>query len=138
MRFEFIQQHDGYRGGGSSAQLRADSGLFWWTVIITILAGLATFCWFFSIYVFAHPEKPLNYQLLTKLDKLEEVKDYSPTNVPGGPIKSPKDLYGRFYRFSPSHLEVKNDILKRSFISNYKEEKPLYLTGTFETHLRAG
>jgi len=132
MRIEFLDKHDTHRGSGGVAQPRTDSGLFWWTILITILVGLATFCWFFSIYVFAHPEKPLNYRLLTKLDKIEKVKDFSPTNVPGGKIEPSKDLYGKFYRFSPAHLKVKNDILKRNFIGNYSDEAPLYITGNFE------
>jgi len=132
MRLELLDRQDGFRGSGGSARSRSDAGLFWWTVLITVLAGLASFCWFFSIYVFAHPEKPLNYQLLRKLDKLAEVKEFSPINVPGGAINSAKDIYSRFYRLSPAHLSVKNDILKRNFISNYEDGAPLYLTGTFE------
>jgi len=134
MRIEFLEtQRDAYhKGGGNNRPRRSDSGLFWWTILITILFGLATFCWFFSIYVFSHPEKPLNYDLLTRLGKLPEVEQFAPNNVPTGKFKSAKDLYNRFYRFAPAHLKVKNDVLKRDFIRNYKESQPLYITGTFE------
>jgi hypothetical protein len=132
MRLEFLDRQDGFRGSGGSARVRTDTGLFWWTILITVLTGLASFCWFFSIYVFAHPEKPLNYQLLKKLGKLQEVKDFSPLDVPNGTIHPAKELYASFYQLSSSHLGVKNAILKRNFISNYKNNAPLYLSGRFE------
>ncbi len=136
MRLNLLDRHDARRsgggGGGNVLRSRSDSGLFWWTILITVLIGLASFCWFFSIYVFAHPEKPMNYELLTKLDKLEEVRDFSPTNVPGGMIASGKELYAKFYDLSPTHLQVQNALLKRNFISNYEDEAPIYLTGIFE------
>ncbi|CAN5263717.1 hypothetical protein BH23VER1_BH23VER1_06000 [soil metagenome] len=111
--------------------MRKDSGLFWWTVLITVMLGVATFCWFFSIYVFAHPEKPFAYRLLTKLEKIEPPQKFSALTVPTGQFLTPKEAYGKFYAFDDRYLEIDNSLLKRHYLTNYKEEAPLYMRGLF-------
>lgn len=113
------------------AKKRRDEGLFWWTILITLLMGLATFCWFFSIMVFKYPEKPFNYRLLTKLEKLEEIKQFDPLFVPGGAFHGPRDLLAKYYNYNPEQLRLLNDLLKRSYIMNYQNEGPVYVRGTY-------
>lgn len=139
MKIEFLQtSYDRYNSGsGSGAGKRRDGGLFWWTMIITVLIGLCCFSWFFSIYVFSHPEKPFNYNLLTKLGKLEPVERFTENNAPAGAagFLAPKAAYARFApgpgRLGKAQLEVTNDLLKRQYLLNYKEEKPVYVSGHF-------
>lgn len=119
-------------GGGSFSKQGDGSSLFWWTILITLMMGLATFCWFFSIMVFQHPEKPINYKVLAKLDKLPIIRKFSVFTVPDGAAKSPKDLLASYYSYTPEQLRVANDILKRAYIRNYdKQDPPVYLTGQF-------
>jgi hypothetical protein len=122
----------GYAIGKSES--RRDRSLFWWTVAITILLGLATFSWFFSIYVFSHPEKPLNYQILTRFDKLLPPRDFSPLEVPGGQFLEPKAGYAKFYAMPDHLLAESNSLFKRHYITNYADETPLYLRGLFRVY----
>jgi len=134
------------RGGGSSlAKNRRDEGLFWWTILITLLLGLATFCWFFSIMVFKYPEKPFNYKLLMKLQKLDPIAKFDPlvvgqvrlpngsitARLPNGTFHSSRELLAKYYSYNPEQLRVANDVLKRSYIMNYEGESPVYAKGTF-------
>jgi hypothetical protein len=126
------KEHRGY-GGGSFSKTGDGSSLFWWTILITLMMGVATFCWFFSIMVFQHPEKPLNYKVLAKLDKLPVIRKFTVYTVPDGSAKSPRELLAGYYAYSAEQLRVANDILKRAYIRNYdKQDPPVYLTGKFE------
>lgn len=122
--------------GGKYYSRQKSVGMFWWTIAITLLLGLCVFCWFFSIYVFAHPEQPFSYELLSRLEKLDDLKNYevaSPTKdleSPKGKFFAPKEFYAT-YRNHPQ-LAVANDVFKRSYITNYSEEAPIYLKGTFK------
>lgn len=135
MKVHFLSAGTDYRsrssGSGNLAKGRRDEGLFWWTILITLLMGLATFCWFFSIMVFKYPEKPFNYKLLTKLEKLEVIKKFDPLFVPNGTFHSARDLLGKYYNFNPEQLRLVNDLLKRSYIMNYGNEGPVYVKGNF-------
>lgn len=104
--------------------------MFWWTIVITLLLGLATFTWIFSMMVFKYPEKPFNYRFLGKLKKLEPLTAFHPLHVPNGTQIAAKDLLG-FSSLNTDQLRVKNDLLKRAYITNYKEESPEYVKGTF-------
>src|SRR5215207_4653870 len=119
-------------GGGSTAKGRKDEGLFWWTILITLLLALATFCWFFSIMVFKYPEKPFNYRLLTKLEKLEPIARFDPLaagsssaavikRLPNGSFHNARDLLNKYYNYNPDQLRLTNSLLKRSYILNYSE-----------------
>lgn len=134
MRREYLsdgKERRGY-GGGNFSKAGDGSSLFWWTILITLMMGVATFCWFFSIMVFQHPEKPLNYKVLAKLDKLPIIRKFTVYTVPDGLAKSPRELLAGYYAYSPEQLRVANDILKRAYIRNYdKQDPPVYLTGKF-------
>ncbi|MBE7495246.1 MAG: hypothetical protein HS117_09885 [Verrucomicrobiaceae bacterium] len=139
MHVRFLSDGNEYRsyGGGNFSKNKDTGGVFWWTILITFLMGVATFCWFFSIMVFSHPEKPFNYRILAKFDKLDPLRKYSSYTVPGGKFLPSRDLLAEFFAFSHEQLAVKNDMLKRAYIRNYKQEQPIYVTGEYEVlHVR--
>jgi hypothetical protein len=139
MRAQFLSDGSDFRsrgGGGNLAKGRRDDGLFWWTILITLLIGLATFCWFFSIMVFKYPEKPFCYRLLTKLEKLEPIAKFDPlaagsTRLPNGTFHNARDLLNKYYNHNPDQMRLINSVLKRSYISNYDDESPVYVKGTY-------
>ncbi len=133
MKVQFLSDGPEYRsrGGGSAAKVRRDESLFWWTILITLLLALATFCWFFSILVFKYPEKPFNYRLLTRLEKLEEIKNFDALSVPHGVFHGARELLAKYYNYNPDQLRLANDVLKRAYITNYTEEAPVYVKGNY-------
>jgi len=135
MKVQFLSASSDYRtrsgGGNHSAKKRRDEGLFWWTILITLLMGLATFCWFFSIMVFKYPEKPFNYKLLSKLEKLEPIEQFDPLSVPSGTFHGARGLLAKYYNYNSEQLRLLNDLLKRSYITNYENEGPVYVSGSF-------
>ena len=133
MQIQFLSDGSEYRshGGGSFSKTQQSSGLFWWTILITLLMGAAIFCWFFSIVLFSHPEKPLHYRLLAKVKKLEPLRKFSPLSVPQGKFLTAREVLAEYFSDSDDHLTVGNDLLKRAFIKNYKEQAPKYVKGKF-------
>ncbi len=134
MRFNFLSDGSDFRSRGSGGELarqRRGNDMFWWTIVITLLMGAATFSWIFSIMVFKYPEKPFNYNLLSRLKKLEPVEAFDPISVPRGEFLDPKKLLSKYFYLNADQLRVKNDLLKRAYILNYKDESPDYVKGTF-------
>lgn len=131
-RVEFMHSPRGSWSRAASVIKRTDGGLFWWTIAITFLIGLATFSWFFCIYVFTHPERPFSYKLLDRFHKLEPIRAFSEKDAPGGKTFTHKDLYQTFYQFTEENLIQKNSELHRGYITNYKEERPIYVRGHFK------
>lgn len=133
MQIQFLSDGTEYRshGGGSFSKHKPGSGLFWWTILITLLMGAAIFCWFFSIVLFSHPEKPLHYRLLAKVKKLEPLRKFSPLSVPQGKFLTARELLAEYFADNTDHLSVGNDLLKRAYIKNYKEQAPKYVKGSF-------
>jgi hypothetical protein len=124
----------GYSKSGRPVNAPAGGGdpyLFWWTIVIFIMLGLATFSWFFSLYVFNHPEKPKNYRLLTKFKKIEPLTAFSERTAPKGKFFSPKEIYGKFFNYTDIELEAQNAIYKRGYIQNFYDLSPTYLKGKF-------
>jgi len=124
---------------GSSRNLERQprsGGLFWWTILITFLMGLVLFCWFFPIYIFARPEQPLNYKILSKLDKLESPIKFAPLKAPGGPFLEAKEVYDRYFPHSDASLAVENSLFKRRSRRNYADhgEDAVYLKGPFRIY----
>jgi hypothetical protein len=135
MRVQFLSDGSEYRsygGGNFSKKTKAEGGLFWWTIGITLLLALATASWFFSILVFAHPEKPMNYKLLAKFNKLEGIRKFTPLTVPHGQFLSGGKLLEEYFYFSADQFRVHNDLLKRNYIKNFKDKNPTYIRGAFE------
>ncbi|MDA0811438.1 MAG: hypothetical protein O3C21_03455 [Verrucomicrobia bacterium] len=120
-----------YGQGGDFRRRTRDSGLFWWTVLITFLMVMTVGSWIFSLYLFAFPEKSFNYHLLSKLEKLKPIEDFTNDTVPTGRFNDGRELYQKFYHFSGEQLEGANDKLKRSYLWNYDDQPPIYVEGTF-------
>jgi hypothetical protein len=110
-------------------------GLFWWTIAIIILCVLVVASWFFSIFVFAHPEMPRAYKLLKRMDKLEPVKIFESNAPPRGKFRTPRQIYENYSRYNDFLLSEINAILKRDYLENYKRaERITYLKGEFVIH----
>ncbi len=131
-KIEFMQSPRGsWSRSASTAIQKADGGLFWWAISITLLLGLAMFSWMFCLYIFNHPEKPLSYKILSKFQKLETLKAVSEGKATPGKTYDARSLNETFHNFSAEHLAQKNADLHRGYIENYKRDKPLYLKGRF-------
>jgi hypothetical protein len=134
MNVNFLSDGSDFRSRGTSGYLaknRGGTGMFWWTILITLLIGLAVFCWFFSIMVFKYPEKPFNYHLLTKLKKIEEIREFAPEHVPHGKFLGAKEMLSSYYYYNTDQLRHANSALKRNYILNFTEESPVYAKGTY-------
>jgi len=111
----------------------AGGNLVLWIAAIAVLIGLNFGSWSFCMWVFGQPEHPMNYRLLTKLDKMDPIRGFSPVSAPRGEFHSPKDLYADLYSFEPTQLRAYNGILKRNYLENYAGARDVtYLAGEFE------
>ncbi|MCG8598730.1 MAG: hypothetical protein MI807_01120 [Verrucomicrobiales bacterium] len=112
---------------------RYQSGsLILWIAAIAVLIGLNFASWSFCMWVFGQPEHPMNYKLLTKLEKLEPIRGFMPVTAPRGKFKSAKDLYASVVPFRPNELRAYNGILKRNYLKNYLEvDEIVFLSGEF-------
>jgi len=110
-----------------------DGNLFLWTVIILILSGFAIACWIGSFYIFDHPEKPLSYQVLNKLNKLDPPKRFELTSAPRGEFLKPAQILERYQAMTPRELMHVNESLIRNYLRNYKltQDLVVYVSGTF-------
>lgn len=133
MHVRFLSDGSEYRsyGGGSLSQKKEGGGIFWWAILITLLMGAATFCWFFSIMVFSHPEKPFNYKVLAKFKKLTPLRPYTIYSAPAGKSFGPRDILGEFFPYNHEQLAVRNDLFKRAYLKNYQHEQPVYMLGSY-------
>jgi len=109
------------------------SNLFLWSIVIVVLMGLNAFAWIFCMYVFGNPEVPFNYQLLTKMEKLDPIEAFEPVTAPRGKFFTVRQLYGDVYEYENSELNVYNNILKRYYLYNYKERDDVtFVSGRFQ------
>ena len=53
-----------------------------WVAVIAVLIGLNFASWSFCMWVFGQPEHPMNYRLLTKLEKLDPIHGFTPVTAP--------------------------------------------------------
>lgn len=134
MHVRFLSDGNEYRsyGGGSLSKKKEGGGIFWWSILITLLMGAATFCWFFSIMVFSHPEKPFNYKVLAKFNKLTPLRPYTIYTAPGGKSLQPRDLLSEFFPYTVEQMSVRNDLYKRSYLKNYQHDQPTYVMGSYQ------
>jgi hypothetical protein len=116
----------------SRTQPKSDN-LFGWTVFILLLCGFAVTCWIGTFYVFSRPEKPFNYQILTKLNKLEPPKRFELTGAPIGEFLSAEKLLGKYGAMTTEQLNEESNGLLRSYLRNYNHTvgKVPYATGKF-------
>jgi len=115
-------------------EARYHSGnLILWVAAIAVLIGLNAASWSFCMWVFGQPEHPMNYRLLTRLEKLDPIQGFTRVSAPRGKFYSTKDLYADVYPFTPTEMVAYNGILKRSYIKNYIERgEVVFLSGDFE------
>lgn len=134
LHVEFMNTPRGSLSRAANAVKQADGGIFWWTIAIVILMALAAFSWIGSIYIFTHPEKPLNYKLLSQIDRLETIQHFTEKDRPAGKSLTPPELYQKFYPFTEENLTNHNSLLRRNYITNFKNrsEKPYYVRGRFK------
>ncbi|HEY5792977.1 MAG TPA: hypothetical protein VIS74_06745 [Chthoniobacterales bacterium] len=109
------------------------NSLFAWTLFILLLIGIAIVSWFGSFYIFGHPEEPLNYQILSKLKKIEEPKRFELTEAPRGEFLTANELLARYGKLTRRELAKVNGELLRNYIRNFNQTKaPLaYIVGNF-------
>lgn len=125
--------------------LHKRSGVFFWTVVLLLLTGMAMTSWIGSFYIVAHPENPRCYRILKKLKKLDPPKHFAVTEGPYGRFLSPKQLLEGFAKsrpdeligfgkMGPAELAQKNAKLMRMYLKNYGEAKQAvpYIAGVFE------
>ncbi|HXM26345.1 MAG TPA: hypothetical protein VN957_10015 [Chthoniobacterales bacterium] len=107
--------------------------LFGWTVFILLLCGFAVACWIGTFYVFNHPEQPFNYQLLTKLNKLEPPKRFELTAAPAGEFLGADKLLEKYGAMTAPQLKEESNGLLRSYLRNYDHQigKVPYVIGKF-------
>jgi len=132
-----IKEHRARLAQGLKDNIRKPKlgGLFWWSIVITILSVLVVASWFFSIFVFAHPEIPRNYKLLTRMEKLEKIEAFPSNGPPRGKFITPRQLYEDYSRFNDFLLEEINSILMRDYIENFKRADRIdYLKGEYTIH----
>jgi hypothetical protein len=113
---------------------RGDAGLFWWTIAIFLLLALTTFSWLGSLYIFRHPEKPKNYRVLAKFQKLPPLKKFNERTVPQGKFHNATEVYNKYFGFSDKEIDVQNDLFKRNYIRNYDDAPPVYVRGTYRIY----
>jgi hypothetical protein len=107
--------------------------LFGWTVFILLLCGFAVACWIGTFYVFNHPEQPFNYQILTKLHKLEPPKRFELTAAPAGEFLGADKLLEKYGAMTAPQLAEASNELLRSYLRNYDHQigKVPYVIGKF-------
>lgn len=110
----------------------ASGNLVLWLAVIAVLVGMNFASWSFCMWVFGQPEHPMNYRLLTRLDRLDPIHGFTPVSAPRGKFHSAKDLYAQVYPFSESELKAYNGILKRHYLKNYLARNDVvFLSGEF-------
>lgn len=103
-----------------------------WLAAIAVLIGLNFASWSFCMWVFGQPEHPMNYRILTRLDKIDPIHGFTPVSAPRGEFYSAKDLYSAVYPLSDTELRAYNGIRKRSYLLNFKERDDVtFLSGEF-------
>lgn len=128
MHRDYFRHDDSRRRRGSQS-----TNLFWWSIAILILTGIAFAAWIGSFYIFGQPERPASYRILKKLHKVDPIKRFELTAAPAGEFLTSKQLYDRYIAMSPTELSRANAELIRNYIRNYQSVRGLvtYVVGRF-------
>lgn len=127
----------GYARDGQAHET-ARVNLLAWILVILFLSAMAIFSWIFPAYVFRNPHTPLNYDLLRKIGKLDDLEQFKSSRPPLTGKQRPKffsarGLFDAESGRSEEHLAVRNDNEKRLYVQNYSDGEMLgYITGEFE------
>jgi len=98
--------------------------MFWWTMLIILLALGAVASWTFCIFAFSYPEKPINYGILQKFNKLDPPKRFTDADAPKIEFYQARDLYDRFNLYEQRHIDEMNGLLLRNYIENFQRAEP--------------
>lgn len=105
---------------------------FWWTLIQLLAAAFAIASWNICLFLFNFPERPFNYELLHKLNRLTPVVSYDPLEAPDGASADPQELLTKFYSLDREQLAAHNLHFKRNYITNFiKPEVVNYIEGSY-------
>lgn len=131
----------GFTGRGRNVRRssRWFGGLFWWTMLIILLALGAVASWTFCLFAFSYPEKPINYWVLQKFNKLEPPQKFSNSNAPSNKSYEARDLYDRFHEYEERHFQEINRLLLRNYIENFARAESHFtmnMVGKFEIEAR--
>ena len=117
---------------------------FWWTLINILALAFAILSWTGCYFLFKFPDRPWNYSVLKKLDKLPELTFLESRNLPKVTTLPPEQIYKLIYErkdteessvtlpkfLSAETQQTLNLQLKRNYITNFKEPKNLnYVRG---------
>jgi len=127
----------GYARDGNP-QETASVNLLAWILLILFLSAMTIFAWVVPAYIFRNPHIPLNYDILRKIGKLEDIQRFTSSKPPKSGAKRSSFLDARalFDRLSgrpDEQLATISDTQKRLYVQNYTDGKMLgYVTGEFE------
>lgn len=125
----------GYSRQGTPNQ-RPQSNLLAWSLTILLLSALAIVAWLFPAYVFRNPHIALNYEILRKLGKLDDLEVFTRMELPPQREQNfltAREVYQRESGRPEDQLRVINDLQKRLYVQNFKHGEMLgYITGEFE------
>ena len=141
-----MQANDSYRRRVSGFKLNLGNirrprigSLFWWTIAIILLGICSVLSWTLCIYIFNHPNEPIPYKILTRLEKIPSPEKFQIGNPPSGKFHTARSLLENdFAGFNDEHMEFSNKILLRDYLENFRRaESVIYLSGKFTIdHIR--
>lgn len=99
---------------------------FWWLLANILAACFAVVSWAVCLHVFGRIEIPRNYEILAKLGRLPERREFTAEEAPNGNALGPKDLYRKFFGMSQADTDRVNGLLLRNYLTN--SANPLILT----------
>lgn len=106
---------------------------FWWLLALILASCFTILCWSLCIAIFNYPENPRNYDILRKLGRLPEHKAYTSQTAPKHPVGSAASLRKSYLEFSRDELDVVNQSLMHSYLTNFREATFCsYLQGTYK------
>lgn len=105
---------------------------FWWLLANLLAASFAVISWVVCLNVFGHLEVPRNYEILGKLGRLPERREFTAEQAPNGNALAPKELYRKFFGMAAKDLERVNGLLLRNYLTNSANSLVLtYLEGDY-------
>jgi len=106
--------------------------LFWWTLVNVLAACFAIAAWSLCLYLFNFPERPWNYHMLRRLDRLPPVKPFPPIESPEGQGADPRALLSLFWSMDDEQVAARNIHFRQNYLTNYrKPEVVRYVEGQF-------
>lgn len=107
---------------------------FWWFLVNVSAFCFAIISWIGCLHIFDHIEQPRNYEILRKLKRLPELKHRDGKDLPpGGNTLYPSELYSRYHNLDAASLSNLNQLLFKSFLTNFKKTNLLnFASGQYQ------